>query len=117
MGEALDDVLAQQERRRMSDQPGLGELGRGLKDLKEDVKALSDLVAELPDKFAAQAISRERYTADETRRGIELQNLTKRIDQIDAWKQGAFKRATAIVAICVACAGVAATLIAAWIHR
>lgn len=97
----------------MNDEPGIGELGRGLNDLKADVRALSVKVDGLPAAFVEHAISRERYEADEARRKIEHDALQKQVDDIDDWKQGATLRNVAIIGGAAAFATAVATIIQA----
>lgn len=96
----------------MSDQPGIGEIGRGLIDLKADVKDLTRKVEAQINAFAERAVSRERYESDEQRRIVEHTALQKQVDDIDEWKKNAFKRAIAIITVCATVAAAAATVIA-----
>ena len=97
----------------MSDEPGIGELGRGLNDLKADLRALSQKVDGLPAAFVEHAISRERYEADELRRKVEHETLQKQVNDIDEWKQGSTLRYVAIVGAAAAVGTASAAIIGA----
>lgn len=95
----------------MTDEPGIGELGRGLIDLKADVRDLSAKVDGLPAAFVEHAISRERYEADEARRKVEKDTIQKQVDDIDAWKQGSTARTMAIIGAAAAIATAVAAIV------
>jgi chromosome segregation ATPase len=106
------DEQPSQEHRRMSDQPGVGELGRGLNALKDEVRDLKEEVRRLPDAFSERMVSRERYEADEDRRKVERETLQKQVGDIDEWKKNAGKRALGIIGACTGVAAATGTIAA-----